>query len=355
MKCKDIREMLFAYIDGDISDIEKQAIEEHLEVCPDCTTALEECRESGEKLLLLRESPAMPPITPESITGKNRSRRFFFLRPAVIAVPVIIILAIFLSLQFTGFSGSASEVIAKACETTNGLASFRSEHFEHQKGTTPYILQALTEYSAPDRFHVTLDIELIIPGYITGSREYYSEYIGVADTGYVLDQVGGFTPDEEWFRRSIPSQEKTLELANLLIDIESLDDEIIDGETCYHYFGLVDMYKYIEQRKPGWEKSYLQEKEKMESLGFDYMEIDTYIESRIEGLGPEMTLELWIGKSDYLIRKEISTLDDSSVSEVRFFDFNKEIIIEPPADESGELLEGWVAFDVISIEVPETS
>lgn len=360
MSCKDIEELLISYSEGILDEPEYTMVQEHLASCASCRKSLAEYEKVKTTLHSLGKVPKLPDIKDSVLkrtTFRKENRRQKQLRPMAIAVPVIAILVIALSLQFTGFSGNASEVIAKAYETTDGLVTFRSEHYEHQKGKTlkesPYILHGLTEYLAPDRFHVTFDIEVIIPGYITGSQEYFTELISIGNTGYVYDKSGTFTPDEEWFRNSIPSKEKTLDMLNLLIDVGSMDDAIIGGELCYHYFGLIDMNKYIEWRRPGWEKSYRKFKENMEALSLDTGDMDTYIENHISNLGTEMTMELWIGKSDYLIRREIVTYRASSVSEVRFFDFNKEIIIEPPVDESGELLEGWSSYDLVPLEIPE--
>jgi hypothetical protein len=63
----------------------------------------------------------------------------------------------------------------------------------------------------------------------------------------------------------------------------------------------------------------------------------------------DMQVELWIGKNYNLIRQMIQTTQypdnegklQTTSTTMTFFDFNEPIVIEPPLDANGELLDGW--------------
>ena len=60
-------------------------------------------------------------------------------------------------------------------------------------------------------------------------------------------------------------------------------------------------------------------------------------------------VDMWIGKSDYLIRRMKQDIHGPDVQDIMqqiavdltFFDFNQPITIEAPLDRSGQLLPGW--------------
>ena len=66
-------------------------------------------------------------------------------------------------------------------------------------------------------------------------------------------------------------------------------------------------------------------------------------------LNSTFTIEVWIGKDDYLIRQvNIDVQFFKSDGEVytgsvtaEYYDFNEPIEIEPPLDADGKLLPGW--------------
>ena len=65
----------------------------------------------------------------------------------------------------------------------------------------------------------------------------------------------------------------------------------------------------------------------------------------------EIKSEFWVGKDDYLIRQwkqvcqslpgQPDYLFHMVSSTYKYYDFNEQIVIEPPVTESGELLPGW--------------
>ena len=65
MNCKQLEGLLIAYTNGELRGTLKQFIEEHLTDCAECQTALAGIRKTREKLLSLRNAPAMPEIKEE--------------------------------------------------------------------------------------------------------------------------------------------------------------------------------------------------------------------------------------------------------------------------------------------------
>ncbi len=59
MNCKDLEVLLSAYADGELAETHRDFIEEHLAGCSECRAALEEYKKTREKLISLREMPAM--------------------------------------------------------------------------------------------------------------------------------------------------------------------------------------------------------------------------------------------------------------------------------------------------------
>ena len=61
---------------------------------------------------------------------------------------------------------------------------------------------------------------------------------------------------------------------------------------------------------------------------------------------PPTTVELWIGKEDYLLkrmRREQYANGFEAVIDLKFSDFNQPFTIDPPLDAQGNLLPGWTS------------
>lgn len=59
MKCKKIKDLVFAYQDGQLAELEKAEFERHLRACPACSARLEEIRNIGD-LLRTTAAPVVP-------------------------------------------------------------------------------------------------------------------------------------------------------------------------------------------------------------------------------------------------------------------------------------------------------
>jgi hypothetical protein len=269
-----------------------------------------------------------------------------WLRPALVAAPILVILITLLSLHLSG-SFLSTGVIAKAYAAMEGLRSYRAldDGYLKQPGSDELVhsWSFEYEYAGPDRYHTTystpegsslqLDQEVIVIGNRIYSR-------GVTITTAEQEQQLRKT-----FVRRV--MENTLEQLDSLINVEEMPDENIDGVDCYHYKGTGDIEKLIEylhiKRVQQWEKA-----------GFDtssaaFKEANEQADNMWRN--SEIIQEFWIGKDDYLIRQWKSLQQplpgksgigvDMAVEICNYYDFNEPIVIEPPLTESGELLPGW--------------
>ncbi|MDD4987150.1 MAG: zf-HC2 domain-containing protein, partial [Dehalococcoidales bacterium] len=249
-----------------------------------------------------------------------------WLRPAAVALAAIVVLIVAL---VQPWSVNPQGVIAKAYSATEGLLSYRATI--SGTGSEGRTLDSVIEFAFPDRFRVR----------ITSDGE-TDEFIVVGDKQYVKsgDMSRNMIIAFSRSASSMLSKESTLKLIDSLTDIRTLPDERIKGVDSYHYKGRYDTEKMIER-----EKARLAE---MQSR----MDADDY-EKMMEGLENSLNvnteIELWIGKNDNLIRQMIQTTQypdgdgqlQTTSTTMAFYDFNEPIIIEPPLDADGELLEGW--------------
>lgn len=193
---------------------------------------------------------------------------------------------------------TSREIVTKACATTSKVESYRVmvstiSTIEGQASET----FSETEFVRPARWHTKITTDGSWHEFINiGERQYSRDSDrmqwrlcnmplpgedGATSTGWCAAYV------EEMFQRP-----------DLLVDLEKLSDEEIDGVECFRYRGKVDV-------DPEWKTD----------------------------------VELWIGKDDYLIRQIKSDMESTSrpgeekwvASSLRkFYDFNQPIEIEPP-------------------------
>ena len=333
MNCKDLKELLSAYVDGELSRTQREFIEEHLAVCADCKATLEGYRVVNQKLTSLREVPAMPDrkgaIMSRIKDMSNRPGRRW-LRPALAAIPIVAILIALTVLQpWSSFTGTQS-VMAKAYAATAGLQSYRMSVFSSStSGGRTFEQNSEWEFAAPDRWHQKFTLD---------GRAY--EIISIGDRRYIRDPADGRLVVGAW-SPTVPSKEETLEILASLVDLKRLPEENIGGTDCLHYKGRVDMDRRVDEIKA-----------KMDPNDPRYEETLKQVE---EMRSIRTEVELWIGKEDYLIRKwqqETSLPEVKSESVRLYYDFNEPITIEPPVNASGELLAGWRLQDTFPAVPP---
>jgi len=327
MKCADLKELLSAYADGELPRTQREFVKEHLDSCSQCQATLADYIKVHQQLISLRTVQNMPDIK-ESMMSKindihNRSVRRW-MRPALAAVSVVIILIVVMVLQPWGsFPGA---IIAKACATTEGLMSYRtsSSLIYTQNGETT-VNDSEVEYAAPDRYR----------GKFTLGNSTF-EVITIGDKEYVWGM--GNTTDSVHVSMYVcpPSKEDARSLLDLLTKIEKLPDERIAGADCFHLRGEVDMERWAEKTKAALDSTYPGYEEDVELI-------------EEQAAATEAVVEVWIGKDDYLIRhvkhnwqifESDGGVNTLSYTE-EYYDFNEPIEIEPPLDADGKLLPGW--------------
>jgi hypothetical protein len=368
MKCRAIQEMLFEYIDNNLPDELVKTIDTHLNQCEKCRIALSEYTEVREKLIPLRKIPIFPDMKEKITEGISTMKTSFgfkrFLRPALISVPVVVIVALVLALQPFGTSEDTSGIIARAYAATSKLNSFRYEkddyHQDSPEVAAIHTYHSETEYVAPDRYylsyesysHRTPDLEGPIEKIVIENHVYTN-----APLVYKLDS--------EYFDQLELTEAKSLDYLNMLTEVETLEDETIDGTECHHYKGKVDIDKFLEWSRPNFESMYYR-MDKNLPQGMT-RSLEEYIEDQNASyFSQDMTFEVWIGKDDYLLRRakmvyetregEISDWNEyRTICIMRYYDLNADITIEAPLDESGELLAGWNSYTLEPMEIPDES
>ncbi|MFC2070267.1 zf-HC2 domain-containing protein [Chloroflexota bacterium] len=261
----------------------------------------------------------------------NQKRRWK--RPALIAAPIIVILAVLITLQ--PWVSSPQSIVVKAQSAIAGLQSYRIS-IVHTDETEEKTSEVEIEFIAPDRYH-----------YRNTGTEFNLEFIVIGDEQYFKD-----TPPQTsygistWSRADryspLLSREYTLRMLDYLTEIKELTDSTVDGTVCLHYWGT---YDYEKQLIESWSSH--------QERGLPPLS-NAEKEERLEELrsnGPLTEIELWISKDDYLIRQMRNAtriLDNngdlqSSVTTIKFYDFNRPFTIEIPVDSQGKLLPGWTS------------
>jgi len=250
-----------------------------------------------------------------------------WLRPAVVALAAVAVLIVAL---VQPWSVNPQGVIAKAYSATEGLLSYRTSSsltYTHKGEVNNQSSE--WEYVSPDRGHGHLNLGLgTFEFIIIGDKQYIRELDGASGKLFAIGvSVSGSTH----------SKEDTLRVLDSLTKVEKLPDERITGVDCLHLRGEVDLQKRAEKAKAS-----------LDPADPRYEEMVRSVDEQIAS-GKKEEIEVWIGKEDYLIRQvkhegQSSSGDgsfDAFSAVVKYYDFNKPIVIEPPLDAEGNLLPGW--------------
>ena len=247
-----------------------------------------------------------------------------WLRPALGAAAAVVIIAVLLASQ--PWSGTNPQsVLARASNPETEILSYRMRYSsEEAKGGTVLATYAEVAYAPPDRFHLTLSMGDWTREYIHIGESYYERETGTPV--YSGTQV-------IFFSTYVPHKEATLHELEQLIDVEALPDEKIDGVECYRLRGRYDEPSIDEKMADVIKEQVTEEEYQLLMEQYDWD-------------STEMTLDFWISKDDYLIRKVQYETRNQGGEVIRtetmtYYDFNQPIVIEPPLDAHGELLPGW--------------
>ncbi|MFC1946607.1 hypothetical protein ACFLXY_01660 [Chloroflexota bacterium] len=288
----------------------------------------------------------------------EQNRRINKVGVLMVSVSLVVMVVIVLALQFTGVFSGVSGVLNKASAAMERVESYRVigdayNRSEYTNNEPVELYYYKGEYASSDRYRLIQKVSIFDSEMIVIRKQVYMK--GYAATPLTPEQV----------IESLPNKQLTLDQLNTLVDIKVFEDEYIDGVLCYHYQGYLDVEKYLEKMLPVMEKNYTElyrpftdsfderykdetEKPVLPSLEESVKETLERYEERIRKY--ETVIDYWIGKEDYLIRKEESIrrpvsdpleVNEEMITTVKYYDFNEDIIIDPPLTESGELEEGW--------------
>ncbi|UCD09233.1 MAG: zf-HC2 domain-containing protein [Dehalococcoidales bacterium] len=357
MNCNDLKTLLSAYEDNELEADQRMLVEEHLSTCPECRVELTEYGKIRSLMTSLQAIPTNTNIKETIMSNINSpEKQKPWLRPILVGVPICIALVVILSLVFSGVSNDVSTIIAKAYAVTAELESYRYTKDEYMQlkaedklahGYTVYI-----EYSYPDNYYIRSEITEENPH--SHRKPGIREIIRVGDLVY--NRPYSFIKDtSEYFEQTDPTEDQTLGILSTISDTNILKDEIIEGTDCYHYEGIVDNEKYIEWSRDWIRLQYERLTSVLPGSEPDYDEYENQWEAIFRSTDKQF--EIWIGKSDNLIRRLKIIHQDNpenaapgninaylNVSYLNYYDINEPIIIEQPLDESGELLEGWSVY-----------
>ncbi len=315
MNCKDFKELLSAYADGELSLTQTDFIEEHLAACPDCVATLNNYKETNMKIASLRKIQAMPDIKGGVMSKINgiggSSRKFNWLRPVALSLSVVAIVAMLFVLQPWTENNGYTTILAKAKEAAENVESYRMEllqTFDEVVDGQPYetYLKYNYEFVSDDVTHVMVDYRALSS---YNDETFYSE--DSFDIFYIGEDVYSSTSDDKPFNYTLQiagfyfiyaqsGQQHAMAVLDFMNDLVQLEDEVIDGVNCLHYIGTPKLYEDI---------------------------ID-------------MKWEIWLGEDDYLTR-QIKVDHETYITTTRYYDYNVDIDVDMPVDSDGNLKDGW--------------
>lgn len=261
-----------------------------------------------------------------ALPGKPLRR---WLRPALVAIPIAAILIALFVMQPWQNPFSPQTVLARANEAISELQSYRMMYSsEEVEDSTVLFTYAQAAYAAPDRFRLTLFM-----------RDWTREYIHIGESLYERETGAPVHTRTQviFFSSYVPHKEAALHQLEQLIDVEALPDEEIDGVVCYRLRGRYDA--------PDLEEMMADLKDQLTDEEFQQLVEQFDRDNNVT------TVEFWISKDDYLIRKmQYETKNQEGevlfTETMIYFGFNQTVTIEPPLDDEGNFLPGWYTIDV---------
>jgi hypothetical protein len=336
MRCKDVEKVLSAYANDELSPSEKSLVDEHLENCARCRDLLSSYILSRNYLKKLRVETSIPDMKASIISNIKLNkhllkRQSVWNRRALVVAPILMILiAIVTFLLWNPWTGS-EKIIAQAYSAMSSVKSYRLS-VTRSSDIEPSIVVYASDFVAPDLYHITQSID-----------DKTQEFIYIGDSEYFKGNYQSFLSMklQANYYTSMLTREATLRYLNMLGDIRKLEDETLEGIVCSHYQGRYDIEKHLLS----WQES----RKKIGLAPFSEEDLSEMREE-MHANYDSMTFELWIGKTDHLLRQwkinreeqnDINTL--TSYVMYKFYDFNESIEIIAPAGPNGKLLEGWVS------------
>ena len=292
MNCKDLKILLSAYANNELSTSELETVNAHLAGCADCKTTLTAFQEVRQQISSLQDlsvkfdikNAVMADIKKLSVRSPFKG----WLRPSLAAIPIAAIILTLLILQPWAVVPGFQEVMAKSYLAVVALKSYRTEvTYSYPPVANLPVTKNEVTYVAPDRYNTIhtegTNVDEVIK---IGEKVYYKTTREGTVPQIINPGSSGLAPD----------MGNTFRILNSLHGLQTLKDETIDGVKCYHYRGNLEM-------------------------GMDKTEV----------------IDIWVGKDDNLPRKETYNGEYTT----RFLDLNKPLTINAPLTAAGELQPGW--------------
>jgi len=239
------------------------------------------------------------------------------------------ILSVLLSLSLLVACGpkpSPEEVISRTVDAVSELQTYRYQM------TSAMILDGEAsqahmqgEFVSPDRLHVTI---------VNDDRT--EEGIRIGQTEYIWQSYTDSWEMRDWSAAMYSLRNNmalsTVEMLDSLVGLVKLPDEKIDGVSCFHYRGSIDVEAQVKDR--------------IANLDPTLPGYEEIVQAMAQQPRSEQNVEFWVGKEDYLLRQidtqaDMVYTDDegkdterevsiSATYSLRFYDFNQPIQIEHP-------------------------
>ena len=371
MNCRDLEELLSAYADGELRGTQRDFIEEHLAGCAGCQASLAGHKQTGRRLVSLRNISRKADIkdtTMSRVKSESASRRRRrWLRPVIAGAAAVVVVFVLVTV-FALPGRTPEDTLAQALANTQDLQSFRSSWLSEVRlpDTAEWIayLYGERDYAGFGRIRNKTRSDY---DYKDGVVDNWvdHEYI-ISDNTVYLREMTGPLPFSLGAMNQLSEEGSAMirqpaDSLKLLPDIKRMPDEKIDGITCVCYKGVVDMDLFVEYVLAGSEKLARGRAERFSEAMGDELTDDEWAEqwaahakqSQISLRTRQIEYEYWIGKDDGLLHQMRSVdtsapyvkanmpLSEDRRQTYRYYDFNEDILVEPPLDDQGNLLPDW--------------
>jgi len=358
MNCKQVKILLPPYAAGELSETKYALVETHLTECNACRSALARFRSIGGRLALLRAVPVDTDILDAALSrikaaGTGWNLKFGWPRFAFMGAAAIILVFVLSTLLALPMNNPA-DILTKALANTQNVKSLRVYDFAEkaQPGVdnwlTNYYLEA--DCAASGELHVN---KKFTSGYSDNMDNWsHQEYIISQNTVYYTGTVmppafkTEYLQDNSKLLEMIQQPADSLEL---LADTTKMSNEKVDGIPCFHYRSQVDKDAWVEKQMADLRAMKDQLRDDATGINREWTEgYEKSLESLLRSW--DVILDYWIGVDDNLVHQwrmtQIIDKGDSSYfrnmrETIKYFDFNTDIVVEPPLDSAGNLLPGW--------------
>jgi len=148
MKCEKIEKLLSPYLEDELSQEEKKTVENHLEMCPNCSSLLSFIKEAKNSLSEFPELEVSDSLLERLHALPNKKKKFklgldFFLRPSF--QPVFAVASIFLILLSFYFFNPDKNLINKSIDRQIHLGYSKIEKLYTKAGSYKGNLTALKD------------------------------------------------------------------------------------------------------------------------------------------------------------------------------------------------------------------